>query len=85
MISSKKGQRMMFPKVIITYNIDKIINYNFSVHHSSSSNWKNHTLINQGGWEADESVEEAAARESLEEAGVLGKVGVSIRPFSSLL
>ncbi|CAK9150354.1 unnamed protein product [Ilex paraguariensis] len=40
-ISSQKGQGMMFPK---------------------------------GGWELDESVEEAASRESLEEAGVLGNV-----------
>lgn len=40
-ISSQKGQAMMFPK---------------------------------GGWELDESVEEAASRESLEEAGVLGIV-----------
>lgn len=31
----------------------------------------------QGGWELDESVEEAASRESLEEAGVLGHVQVS--------
>lgn len=31
----------------------------------------------QGGWESDESVEEAASRESLEEAGVLGKVEVN--------
>lgn len=30
----------------------------------------------QGGWEIDESVEEAASRESLEEAGVLGIVQV---------
>ncbi|XP_031121724.1 nudix hydrolase 17, mitochondrial [Ipomoea triloba] len=41
MISSQKGQAMMFPK---------------------------------GGWELDESVEEAASRESIEEAGVLGIV-----------
>ncbi|KAF3437823.1 hypothetical protein FNV43_RR20579 [Rhamnella rubrinervis] len=40
-ISSQKGQAMMFPK---------------------------------GGWEIDESIEEAASRETLEEAGVLGKV-----------
>ncbi|EOY01087.1 hypothetical protein QUC31_013948 [Theobroma cacao] len=40
-ISSQKGQKMMFPK---------------------------------GGWEVDESREEAALRESVEEAGVLGSV-----------
>ncbi|KAJ8747718.1 hypothetical protein K2173_012668 [Erythroxylum novogranatense] len=31
-------------------------------------------MFPKGGWELDESVEQAAARESLEEAGVLGKV-----------
>lgn len=41
MISSQKGQKLMFPK---------------------------------GGWELDESVEQAASRESFEEAGVLGNV-----------
>lgn len=35
----------------------------------------------QGGWELDESVEEAASRESLEEAGVLGHVQVSNHTF----
>ncbi|XP_023540937.1 nudix hydrolase 17, mitochondrial-like [Cucurbita pepo subsp. pepo] len=40
-ISSQKGQGLMFPK---------------------------------GGWELDESLEQAASRESLEEAGVLGQV-----------
>ncbi|CAI9096756.1 OLC1v1032966C1 [Oldenlandia corymbosa var. corymbosa] len=40
-ISSQKGQEMMFPK---------------------------------GGWELDESIVEAASRESLEEAGVVGNV-----------
>jgi hypothetical protein len=32
----------------------------------------------QGGWELDESKEDAAMRETLEEAGVTGKVEVSI-------
>ncbi|KAH6773909.1 nudix hydrolase-like protein 17 [Perilla frutescens var. hirtella] len=31
-------------------------------------------MFPKGGWESDESVEEAASRETLEEAGVLGKV-----------
>ncbi|XP_057777546.1 nudix hydrolase 17, mitochondrial isoform X1 [Salvia miltiorrhiza] len=31
-------------------------------------------MFPKGGWESDESVEEAACRESLEEAGVVGKV-----------
>lgn len=33
-------------------------------------------MFDQGGWDLDESVEEAACRESLEEAGVLGNVEV---------
>ena len=32
----------------------------------------------QGGWEIDESMEGAVSRETQEEAGVLGYVGVSI-------
>lgn len=32
----------------------------------------------QGGWEIDESMEQAALRETVEEAGVVGKIEVSI-------
>ena len=32
----------------------------------------------QGGWEMDESMEEAAMRETLEEVGVIGSVEVSV-------
>lgn len=35
-----------------------------------------HSLIHQGGWESDESIKEAALRESIEEAGVFGTVEV---------
>lgn len=35
-------------------------------------------LFPKGGWEKDESMEEAAIRETLEEAGVLGSIEVSI-------
>ncbi|XWS60831.1 hypothetical protein CRYUN_Cryun07bG0071000 [Craigia yunnanensis] len=35
-------------------------------------------LFPKGGWEKDESMEEAASRETLEEAGVLGNIEVSI-------
>ncbi|KAF5750120.1 nudix hydrolase 17 mitochondrial-like [Tripterygium wilfordii] len=50
-ITSQKGQGMMFPK---------------------------------GGWELDESVEEAASRESLEEAGVLGTVECGLGKWNFL-
>jgi len=32
----------------------------------------------QGGWEIDESMEQAALRETVEEAGVIGSVEVSV-------
>lgn len=35
-------------------------------------------LLYQGGWENDETVEEAACREALEEAGVKGIIKVSL-------
>ncbi|KAL6953180.1 hypothetical protein U1Q18_046639 [Sarracenia purpurea var. burkii] len=35
----------------------------------------------RGGWELDESIEEAALRETLEEAGVIGKVEVNLPLF----
>lgn len=38
----------------------------------------------QGGWEKDETMEEAALRETIEEAGVLGIVDVSICKISVL-
>ncbi|CAH9116433.1 unnamed protein product [Cuscuta epithymum] len=34
-------------------------------------------MFPKGGWEVDESLEEAAIRESFEEAGIYGEVGVS--------
>ncbi|CAH8382383.1 unnamed protein product [Eruca vesicaria subsp. sativa] len=43
------------------------------------SSQKGHALMfPKGGWELDESVEEAASRESLEEAGVIGDVEVKL-------
>ncbi|BAF19223.1 nudix hydrolase 21, chloroplastic [Oryza sativa Japonica Group] len=35
-------------------------------------------MFPKGGWELDESVDEAARREALEEAGVLGEIGASL-------
>jgi len=42
-------------------------------------------IFPKGGWETDESAEEAAARESMEEAGVRGHllVGAYTRPLLS--
>lgn len=37
-ISSKKGQGMMFPKVVTTNLLYKIMNFNFTVHNSLPSN-----------------------------------------------
>ncbi|EXC16428.1 Nudix hydrolase 17 [Morus notabilis] len=39
-------------------------------------------MFPKGGWELDESVEEAASRESLEEAGVLGNVECQLGNWS---
>lgn len=36
-------------------------------------------LLQQGGWEIDETAREAACREALEEAGVRGTLNVSIK------
>lgn len=38
-------------------------------------------LTLQGGWETDETIEQAALREALEEAGVQGNVEVSSQSF----
>lgn len=37
-------------------------------------------VLSQGGWEIDESIEDAALRETLEEAGVVGDVEVGSSP-----
>lgn len=43
---------------------------------------KNLGVLCQGGWEADETIEAAALRETIEEAGVLGDIEVSLPAFS---
>ncbi|KAM3289950.1 nudix hydrolase 18, mitochondrial isoform X1 [Capsicum chacoense] len=70
LISSQKNSRMMFPKVSVYLSI---IQYN-----SIFNMWEMyHSPIKmQGGWEIDESLEEAASRETFEEAGVVGEVDV---------
>jgi diphosphoinositol-polyphosphate diphosphatase len=40
-----------------------------------------HWIIPKGGWEVDESASEAAARETYEEAGVVGHVGALLYQF----
>jgi 8-oxo-dGTP pyrophosphatase MutT (NUDIX family) len=40
-------------------------------------------MLLQGGWENDETVEEAAAREAIEEAGVRGDLVVRCRLFAA--
>lgn len=35
-------------------------------------------MLTQGGWEKDESIEDAAMRETVEEAGVIGDVEVGL-------
>lgn len=39
-------------------------------------------LLSQGGWENDETVEEAALRESIEEAGIRGDLMVNNFPHT---
>ena len=47
----------------------------FLISSSSTGNW----VIPKGGWETDETAEEAALRESLEEGGVVGEI---VKPLS---
>ena len=67
-ISSQKGQGLMFPKVLPNKQFLTFPNWAPVLNQFASPF--------QGGWELDESLEQAACRESLEEAGVVGKVEV---------
>lgn len=76
LISSQKSTRLMFPKV------NKILmKKQDSCYSKYSENifdpWFNIDWTHQGGWELDEDIEFAASRETLEEAGVVGQLGVS--------
>lgn len=40
-------------------------------------------MLYQGGWEKDETIEVAARRETIEEAGVCGEIEVSFKNLAS--
>ncbi|XP_060968921.1 nudix hydrolase 18, mitochondrial isoform X1 [Cannabis sativa] len=50
-----------------------------------SSQKSQRMMFPKGGWESDENMEDAALRETIEEAGVVGKIGVSNNNFYSKL
>lgn len=83
LISSQKGQGLMFPKVIKITSLAQLLFISFFLRVNRSELNSSSILLFclQGGWEIDESDEEAALRESLEEAGVIGDVKVSILLF----
>lgn len=82
MVSSPKSEAMMFPKVLSDLPHDSFWStYTDSFHVFGFGSPFNIIMPNfvtsQGGWEMDESKEDAARRETIEEAGVDGKVQVS--------
>lgn len=80
LISSQKGTAMLFPKVRGFMISGSIHDTHFEWMFDLFSCLFMHM---QGGWETDESKTEAAARETEEEAGVLGIV--EVRLFFALL
>ncbi|KAF9592238.1 hypothetical protein IFM89_012814 [Coptis chinensis] len=73
MINSTSGPGLLFPKGIIPCGID-VSGWGYSY---ARLFWMvymcmRHTL--EGGWENDETVEQAATREAIEEAGVRGEI-----------
>ncbi|RRT37077.1 hypothetical protein B296_00040480 [Ensete ventricosum] len=67
-VSSPKGNGLLFPKVCEHNGFTSICIISLP----SLPSWFLLTL--QGGWETDETIEQAALREALEEAGVQGNV-----------
>lgn len=83
-ISSQKGQGILFPKVIPLSSwlfMSLWLGFPFEIMFDICiiAMWL------QGGWELDESMEEAAYRETLEEAGVTGHLEVSTCKNTSVL
>ncbi|RWV80280.1 hypothetical protein GW17_00058475 [Ensete ventricosum] len=74
-VSSPKGNGLLFPKVCEHNGFTSICIISLP----SLPSWFLLTL--QGGWETDETIEQAALREALEEAGVQGNVEVSSQSF----
>ena len=68
--SSSGGHGLVFPKVTRTPSL-------CSNHSEVTPVPGIATELLQGGWESDETVEAAAARETVEEAGVRGRIEVS--------
>lgn len=97
--SQRKGKGMLFPKVfdsfqslcssISQFYVQVHFNYWIISYSKDKIFEKLMILINltQGGWEEDESIEDAALRETVEEAGVVGDVEVGSFPnqISSLV
>ncbi|CAN8293419.1 unnamed protein product [Cochlearia groenlandica] len=81
-----KGQRIVVGCIPYRFKIGsdgKVISDEFEVLVISSQKGQA-LMFPKGGWEIDESVEEAASRESLEEAGVIGNVEIQLGKWEFL-
>ena len=85
LITSSGGKGLVFPKVSYLVNVPSSVDTCWWSSRpqpgSSGRCWRSHWLKwkaahAQGGWETDETVEAAAARETVEEAGVRGSLEV---------
>lgn len=76
---------MLFPKVIptpIPSHLNSVII--FILEGELETYDLHHFVLSQGGWEIDETIEDAALRETAEEAGVVGDVEVCSSSFNSI-
>ncbi|XP_052302050.1 nudix hydrolase 4 isoform X1 [Populus trichocarpa] len=86
-ISAQNGQGMLFPKVLILCCLHQQARYHHLVFkitvfsHFFIFLTNSLLYIEQGGWENDECMEEAAKRETEEEAGVIGVVQDKLGPW----